>query len=448
MRRLYHWIATKPYHVMTSVFGLCVIIYLVAIPLPRKIPGLLFSSDGIGYFMYTRSLVIDHDLDFRDEYARLRPNAQPAITPTGLVTNQYAIGVGLLWIPFFIVAHILALLLKDFGLPVATDGYSYLYQSAICLGSMTYGFVAMILIYRLVARYYMRVALATTILIWLATNIVYYMVGEPSMSHMASLFAVALFLYLWLKWRPISMERHWVLLGFAGGLVAIVRQPDATYLILPLLDSLLAYNTFPSWRKSKLIGGICYVGGFALIFSIQMVTWKLLYGNLLLSGYFYGGTQGFSWFSPRVFDMLFSLWRGIYPLHPITIFATVGLAWFYRADKWLAVFLGLGFIVQIYIISAWGTQGDSFGGRMFISSLPGLALGLAAFIEWIVVRSAAVALWSIGIVLVIWNGLFMIQYRFGYIPTGDTRYTLEQLTFGKIEMLHDLAYRIIRFVSR
>jgi hypothetical protein len=446
LRRSGKWMASRPYHVLNALFGLCVVAFLVAIPLPRKVPGMLFHSDGTYYFMYTHSLVIDHDLDFRDEYARLLPGSLPATTPTGLPANQFAVGPGLLWIPFFAVAHVLALALRGLGAAVATDGYGYPYQVAICLGSMTYGFAGIVLMYRLVARYFAATALAATVLVWFGTNIIYYMVAEPSMSHMVSLFAVALFLFLWLRWRPIYTARHWFMLGLAGGLVAIVRQPDATWLVLPVLDRVLARQ--PSSLTQAVPDGIRYVAGFALVFSLQMLTWKILYGNPLSSGYFYGGAQGFSWSAPRVFDMLLSLWRGIYPLHPLTLFATLGLAWFYRADKRLAVLLGVGFVAQVYLISSWGTQGGSFGGRMFIASLPALALGVAALLDWALARRAGPVVWAIGAVLVVWNGLFMVQYRFGYVPMGDSRYTLRQLTIGKVEMLGDLAHRLVGLFLR
>jgi len=213
-----------------------------------------------------------------------------------------------------------------------------------------------------------------------------------------------------------------------------------------VLDRVLARQ--PSSLTQTLRDGLRYVAGFALVFSLQMLTWQVLYGNPLSSGYFYGGAQGFSWSAPRFFDMLLSLWRGIYPLHPLTLVATLGLAWLYRADKRLAVLLGVGFAAQVYLISSWGTQGDSFGGRMFIASLPALALGLAAFLQWAVAHRAGPAVWALGAVLVLWNGLFMVQYRFGYLAMGDVHYTLRQLTIGKVEMLGDLAHRLVGLVLR
>jgi hypothetical protein len=439
------WAARKPYWSLVSIWAICIIIYIAAIPLPRKVPGLLFSSDGIGYFMYTRSLIIDGDLDFRNEYARLRPQVIPDITSTGLASNQYAIGPGLMWSPFFVAAHGLTFGLRATGFSVESDGYGFPYQVAVCLGSMVYGLLGIILTYHVILRYYGSVALAATILIWLGTNVIYYMMVEPSMAHMVSFFAVAFFFSLWIRWRPLPTLRQWIYLGFAGGLVAIVRQPDATFLLLPLLDSLIA----PGSRFSRRVcfGWAGFAGAFVLVFSLQMYAWFALYGHPLLSGYFHTGKVAFSWLSPKIFHMLFSLSRGIYPLHPITIPATIGLGLLFRADRRLAALFFLGFAMQVYLISAWGTQGDSFGGRMFISSVPVLGLGLAAFLEWMT-RTRAVALaWVGGLTLILWNGLFMVQYRFGYIPMGETPYTIGQLTSGKGELIKDVFRRIITWAG-
>jgi hypothetical protein len=70
-----------------------------------------------------------------------------SVTQTGLISNKYAIGPGILWMPFFIIAHAISLVFNYLRLHISTDGYSYIYQSSICIGSIIYGFLGMILIY-------------------------------------------------------------------------------------------------------------------------------------------------------------------------------------------------------------------------------------------------------------------------------------------------------------
>ncbi|MGB8647565.1 MAG: hypothetical protein WCF84_20190 [Anaerolineae bacterium] len=435
----------RPLQTLTLFFILCVLAYLATIPLPR-VDGMLIGSDGVGYYMYVRSLVIDHDLDFTDEYAHLYPQSPPPErTPTGIVGNQYAIGPGLLWAPFFIVAHLLSLALHAINPAVTTDGYSYLYQAAISLGSIVYGFIGLVLVYKTISRDAPRRALVATLLLWFATNVVYYMLVEPSMSHMCSLMAVSLLVYLWLSARPLTTMRQFLLLGLAGGLVGIVRQPDATLLLLPVLDTWLGHQPVLAKLKGTAVIGV----GFIAIFWVQMLAWLIQYGSPFSSGYLYGGKQFFTWLTPHLFEVLFSTEHGLYLWHPVLLLATVGLVLVLRRDRVLGSLLFLGLGMQAYLIGAWSVwdQGDSFGGRMFIASLPILAPGLAAILEWAWDhRARAIALVG-AVVLVVWNGLFLLQYRLGYISMSGP-YTLDQLILGKLYMFSDLFLRIAHLIRR
>src|SRR5690242_6530102 len=62
-------------------------------------------ADSPGYFAYVRSLVLDHDLDFANEWAHWGLKPLPT-TPTGRMSNPYSIGPALIWMPFFLLAHV------------------------------------------------------------------------------------------------------------------------------------------------------------------------------------------------------------------------------------------------------------------------------------------------------------------------------------------------------
>ena len=141
--------------------------------------------------------------------------------------------------------------------------------------------------------------------------------------------------------------------------------------------------------------------------------------------------------------VLFSFNHGLFAWHPVLLFATAGLIVLYRKDRLLPVLLGLMFAVQLYIIGAWYAWygGDAFGGRMLISSLPALALGLAALVDWAAERKALPAVGVLSCILIMWNALFFAQYRFGYIPQ-NTAISLYEMTLGKLSMLKDMAGHI------
>jgi hypothetical protein len=106
--------------------------------------------------------------------------------------------------------------------------------------------------------------------------------------------------------------------------------------------------------------------------------------------------------------------------------------------------LAFAFAIQLYIVSSWGTWwgGDSFGARFLVSSLPALAIGLAATLERAAERRIFAAIGILIIAFIFWNGLFLMQYRFGYIPK-ETSLTFSQLTVGKFIMLADLPSRLL-----
>jgi hypothetical protein len=444
MKRWVTFLERRSTSLLVGLFVLSIAAFLVTIPLPR-VDGMLIGSDGVGYYMYVRSAVIDHDIDFANEYKQLYPTGHPTAirTSTGFVANQYAVGTSILWLPFFIIGHMISLIMRWAGFSVTTDGYSYIYQAAVCIGSIFYGFYGMVLVHRTTRRLFTDTALAACVLLWLGTNFIYYLIVEPSMSHMCSLFATSLLMFVWVQARPIERLYQCLIIGIAGGLVGLVRQPDATLFLLPLVD-------YACMRKSLRERGKCIIVtavGFFLIFWVQMFVWIVLNGSPFLSGYFLGGQKGFSWSSPHLLGVLFSPEHGLFLWHPILFFAAIGLVLFLKTDLLIGGLLLAGFVSQTYLIASWSSwsQGDSFGGRMFISSLPILAIGLAALLHWVISKNnlSGLSLVVSG-VLVLWNFLFLIQYRLGFISMSGP-YTIRELTIGKLELIKMIVEIVNRF---
>jgi hypothetical protein len=439
--RVQHRLEQHPIAHLAVLYGICVALFLVTIPIPR-VDGQLIGSDGIYYYAYLPTLLLDHDLDFSNQYARLVPeNAKERIqlSATGRLGNKWAIGSAILWMPFFLIGHLLAIILQASGYSISLDGTGYIYQAPTLLGSLTYGFVGLLLLYRSCCRFFNRSSsAAAVILIWLATNIIYYMIAEPSMSHSCSFFSVSLFIYLWLRFRPLPRFHQWIFLGLAGGLVALVRLPDTTWLMLPVLDSLPALLSERKSLGRRLAGLLAFGVTAALVFLPQIAVWQTLYGAPTQTGYIHGGAR-FYWFAPKILRLLFSMHHGLYLWHPVLLFGTAGLALLFRKDRIFSFALTMLFASQLYIIGAWygWSGGDSFGNRMMISSLPALAIGLAAWMEWASTRKILAGVGILSCSLIIWNALFFAQYRLGYISMMKP-ITFYELTLGKFSMLKDI----------
>lgn len=112
-----------------------------------------------------------------------------------------------------------------------------------------------------------------------------------------------------------------------------------------------------------------------------------------------------------------------------------GLAWLYRRDRSLATILGLAFLGQAFILGSWHNWwlGDAFGGRAFINCTLIFVLGLAILLDALKTRFPSVVLWAMAIVFLLWNGLFLIQYRFGFIAM-DEALTWRQLFLDKLAL--------------
>jgi len=431
-------VAHRPLLFLSGLFGICVVVFLVTIPLPRA-DHLLIGSDGVLYYEYTRSLVLDGDLDFADEQQHFSryPGVGPAPAPTvtGRLPNRMPIGTGLVWIPFFVVAHGLDAL---FGSP--HDGYGTLEQAAVCLGSMAYGFAGLLLTYRLCREHADGLSSGLAVmLIWFGTNVIYYMVAEPSMSHMASLGAVSALLAWWRLHQPQTSAWHWLGMGALGGLAALLRPQDGLFLILPAMQ--WGHEGWDLLRRrhggvlAHFGRGVLMGGAAVLAYAPQLWAWHILYGSIAHSGY--ADTHRFNWLHPRLVDVLFSLRHGFFTWHPMYLVGGFGLWWLARHDRVYTVRLVLAVAVQVYVIAAWDMwwQGDAFGGRMLIATAPIFALGVAQVIVrlrrrgWLLVTAAAA--------LLLWNLAFFIQYRFGFIPMGQP-ITWEQLVADKLVLPWEL----------
>ena len=100
-------------------------------------------GDGNGYYAYVRSVILDGDLNFENEYARADPKFREnlfkrRITPRGYLDNPWAPGSAVLWAPFFLAGHAIATAGNALGLAVPLDGFSPPYRWAVAVGTATF----------------------------------------------------------------------------------------------------------------------------------------------------------------------------------------------------------------------------------------------------------------------------------------------------------------------
>jgi hypothetical protein len=440
------------YIVLSMVGALCLAAFvLIRVPRALKAEASLITSDGPGYYAYLRSLVFDGDLDFRNEYRHFDfPVGK--ITPTGLVPNQWSIGPAILWAPFYLAVHALSQVARALGLQVTLDGYGYVYESAVGIGTIVYVTAGCVLAYRVCRRYFYSCSSLLAVLgISLASTLVHYTVAAPAMSHGLSFFAVSLFLFLWHPPRSRTYK-EWGLLGLSAGLMGVVRQENLLFLSLPAVEAIYAAAA-PRGVRSRIRALAPYLRG-AVIASVpalfviapQLLAWKTLYGSPVV---FTQPARFFDWLHPDLLGYLLSPSPGWFTWTPIVPLATIGFVPIWQRDRRLATALLTSLLLVWYVASsvridyrAWEW---TYGARIATSTSSVLALGLAALTESFAQRFRRGPLVMMGVLtaLVGWNLLGELQYSLGFISYG-VPLTWSDLVAGKLEMILQLAHRALR----
>ncbi len=137
------------------------LLFLLTLPLVNP----WVRGDGVGYYAYVRSLLIEHKLDFTNDWraanesftmGRVRPDGtlDPRLyTRTGHLDNHFAVGPSMLWTPFLLPVHYAMLTLQRLGVHVRANGYSRPYLITMALATALYGFLGLLISFRLACIY-------------------------------------------------------------------------------------------------------------------------------------------------------------------------------------------------------------------------------------------------------------------------------------------------------
>lgn len=431
-------LAGRPVRTLTWVWTACVAVFLISVPLPHA-DHLIVGSDGIGYFANLRSLVFDHDLNLVNDYRALT-----GFVPPHASTPKYSIGVALLWLPFYLVAHVLVLLVRTLGFGVSDSGYGDPYQTAVCLGTMVYGYVGLRLTYRLCRELFSNAAaLGGTLVAWLGSGAVYYLVLENSMAHVLSIAAVTGLILWWRVGRDRSAWRYFGGMGALVGVAAMVRPQDAAFALLPMaelaLRGLRAARPLDRVAMRRVLRDSAVFGCAAfLAYLPQFVTSWIVYGTPFGNGYSQRGI-GFDFGSPHLYGTLFSSWHGLYSWHPVLLLATAGLILVMRNDRLYGLLLVIALAVQVYLVASWAFwwSADAFGSRLLLSNLPIFAVGMTAALAWLAAqRGGRTVVAVVATAALVWNGLFIIQFRGNFVSASDPL-TFRQMTVDKLTVVPD-----------
>jgi hypothetical protein len=393
-------------------------------------------GDGVGYYAYVRALIVDHNLNFEQDWkdgnstfaaGRLDANGQvraDQYSSTGHIENHFSVGPAILWAPFFAAAHGVVLAADRLGAHIPADGFSRPYRVAVGLATAFYGFLALWLGYDLARRYVdQRWALLATFGIWFASSLPVYMYFNPTWSPALSAFSVALFLWYFDRTRGHRTWTAWAALGLLAGLMMNVYYPTAVLLVLPLME-LLAELWRAGGETSGHFGQILgrsflFLGATSFAFLPTLITRKIIYGSFFNLGY----TEHWYWYCPALLQVCFSADHGLFTWTPILLPALAGLFLIARSNQWLGFGSLAVFLAYLYVIGCYQDWDgiSSFGNRFFVSLTPIFVLGLAATLQrgakWFRdgARAYAGACAAVGL-FVVWNLAFIFQWGMHIVP--------------------------------
>jgi hypothetical protein len=400
------------------------VVFVVSLPLSNP----WVRGDGVGYYAFGRSLMIEHRLDFQKDWLAANTSFRMGRTdPTGIILaeqytstghldNHFSIGPAILWSPFLLVAHVAVRAYDALGGHVAADGYSEPYLLGMALGTAIYGFLSLWISFRLARKYLAeRWAFLGTLGIWFASSLPVYMYFNPSWSHAHSAFMVALFVWYWDSTCESRTTLQWVILGAIAGLMMDVYYPNGILLLLPLLESLRTYwkgvfGTEPEKAiGSLLLNNIFFAGVTFAGFLPTLVSKKIIYGSYLNFGY----AEQWFWGSPALLKVCFSSEHGLFSWTPITMLSVIGLFLFRRRDRGLALYSICAFAAYVYVIGCYQDWDglSSFGNRFFVSMTVLFVVGFAGLCDRVAhiwneqrarvlapIATAALIIWNLGLV--------------------------------------------------
>ena len=383
------------------------------------------GDDGVRYYAYLRSMVVDGDLDFRNEFVHYADRTIDVLRidpDTGRVANAVPCGSAVLWAPWFLAVHGALALGGALGLATApADGYGAPYVVAISLASAVHAFLGVLMLYALLRRFFaVAPALAAVVAVWLASPLVFYMYAHPSMAHANSFFAASALLLACARWGASRRWIHWAAMGALAGLAMLVRFNNLLLILFPMFAWVaLAVQTARSdesagERRAALgrlvaLGAVCALCA-CLVFAPQLAAWKYMHGAWLAGPRDFKLDQDLSvWRSPHLLETLFSGRRGVFFWMPAAGLAVAGWALATSLPLALRLAAPMVFFLTAWMVGGWVMWwgGASFGPRFFIGCLPGLALGLAATFRALGRRRLVGALVA---ALVVWNFGLMAQY--------------------------------------
>ena len=387
---------------------------------PTQHPG----SDGFYTWLYTRSLVYDHDIDFKNDYEICGdPYGKNIDRGTGHPDNPFYVGPSVIWAPLYVVLQAV-IRVPDRAPAEVKAGCTGPIVARTLWVSTFLGALIVFIMYRLARR---RVpdgpAAMTAGLLGLCTQLPAYAAVMTSYAHIHDTFWAALMTLASVRAseKPNAVGR-WLLAGACVG-IGILQRPVSV--VLGVVPATLAIVVlWRSWKRLAL--ALVGIGVPSLLLGVvpQVLVYHYLYGRWWIGAphgrYYMQYGHAHPWL------VLFAPHGGLFFTAPVVWLAVIGfvIALYTKRLRALAIASLLACAMVTWLSSAaldWHGSG-TFGARRLTCLLPLFAIPTALVIarihRWISASPGrGRAAFGITVLSV---GAFVIVGAAGALLTGHT----------------------------
>ncbi|OFY98051.1 MAG: hypothetical protein A3K10_07695, partial [Bacteroidetes bacterium RIFCSPLOWO2_12_FULL_31_6] len=323
--------------------------------------------------------------------------------------DKYYSGTALLLFPFFCTAHSLSLLGN-----YSADGYSELYQYAVTFAALIFLLIGCYFVLKIL-DFYSATQLESIVVLLITvfgTNLVYYAISEPSLSHVYSFCMIAGFIFYIKKSIISTLPKYIIISSIILGIIILIRPVNVMVIsVIPFLTE--KPDVFLKWCKKIIQMPLILLLAGIIVFSIISIQFIL---NFYQTGVFFVWAyqdEGFVFSNPQFFNVLFSYAKGLFIYTPIIFISLLSLIYVFKQSSFQLFGLMLFLFIITYVISSWWTwqYGMSFGHRIFIDFYFIVSVMLLFTIRLINNKIWKEIFITIGILAITVNNIQAYQYR-------------------------------------
>lgn len=283
----------------------------------------------------------------------------------GKVITKYPSGEALLRIPFYLIGKLVRPAEDPNG-----AGFTLVDHAMVDIAASFYGALGLLLLFLvLIKRVRESVALAVVLAILAGTNLLFYAIANPGMSHVYSFFLFAAFIFLVerLVHRPPSHRRH-LLLGIVAGLILVTRPTNVLFIPLALAITATSWAEVAARFRKFLqprMAAPFLLGAFLMCLP-QMAYWYYAFGTPIKWSY---SGEGFTnYLNPQLIPVWFAPANGLFPYSPLVLLTLLACLVRSKAMPVMTGTTWLTFLAVSYLSASWFAWGFGcgFGSRNFV----------------------------------------------------------------------------------